>query len=80
MSRKMKRRLVGGVGFAAILTLFGAFVTVPLRSQSAVAGSEAREIRLEIRLHRLRRHTNKLTRAIWAYLAVRERVPLVRIA
>jgi len=49
MSRKMKRRLVGGVGFAAILTLFGAFVTVPLRSQSAVAGSEAREIRLEIR-------------------------------
>ncbi len=50
MSQKMKRRLIGGVGFAAILTLFGAIVAVPLWSQSAVAGDEgAREIVLEVR-------------------------------
>ncbi|NIM00468.1 MAG: hypothetical protein GTN89_06265 [Acidobacteria bacterium] len=46
----MKRRLIGGVGFAAILALFGAIVMVPLWSQSAVAGDEgAREIVLEVR-------------------------------
>ena len=45
----MKRRLIGGVGMAAIVTLFGAIVMVPLWSQSAVAGSEAREIVLEAR-------------------------------
>ncbi len=50
MSRKMKRRLIGGFGFAAILTLFGAIVVFPIWSQSAVAGAgEAREIVIEIR-------------------------------
>ena len=49
MSQKMKQRLIGGVGFAAILTLFGTIVMIPLWSQSAVAGSEAREIVLEAR-------------------------------
>ena len=48
MSQKMKRRLIGGVGFAVILTLFGAIVALPLWSQSAEAGNEAREIVLEI--------------------------------
>ena len=49
MSQKMKRRLVGGVGFAVILTLFGAIVALPLLSQSAVAANDAREIFLEVR-------------------------------
>ena len=49
MSQKMKRRLIGGVGMAAILTLFGAIVFVPLWSQSAVAANDAREIFLEVR-------------------------------
>jgi len=43
-----------------------------------ITGDPDWEIRLEIRLHRIRGHGNKLTRAIWAYLAVRERVPLVQ--
>ena len=49
MSQKMKRRLIGGVGMAAILTLFGAIVMVPLWSQSAIAANDAREIVLEAR-------------------------------
>jgi len=49
MSQKMKQRLIGGVGFAVILTLFGAIVMIPIWSQSAVAGSGAREIVLEAR-------------------------------
>ncbi len=35
------------------------------------------EIRLQIRLHRLRSNANELTRKIWAFLSVRETVPLV---
>jgi DNA-binding transcriptional LysR family regulator len=42
-----------------------------------VTGDPAWEIKLEIRLHRLREHTNKLTRAIWAFLSVRETVPML---
>ena len=34
------------------------------------------DVGLEIRLHRNRRHTNHLTRSIWAFLAVRQEVPL----
>ena len=49
MSQKMKRRLIGGVGMAAILTLFGAIVMVPIWSQSAVAANDAREIVLQAR-------------------------------
>ncbi len=49
MSLKMKRRLIGGVGMAVILTLFGAIAVVPIWSQSAVAGQEMREIVLEAR-------------------------------
>ncbi len=49
MSQKMKRRLIGGVGMAVILTLFGAIVMVPLWSQSAIAANDAREIVLEAR-------------------------------
>ena len=40
-------------------------------------GDASWEIRLEIRLHRLRRNANPLTRAIWSFLAVREQVPLI---
>jgi len=49
VSLKMKRRLIGGVGMAAILTLFGGIVMLPLWSQSAVAANDAREIVLEAR-------------------------------
>ena len=49
MSQKMKRRLIGGVGMTAILTLFGAIVVVPIWSQSALTGKETREIVLEAR-------------------------------
>jgi len=45
----MKRRLIGVVGMAAIFTLFGALVMVPLWSQSAVTADDAREIFLEAR-------------------------------
>ena len=45
----MQRRLIGGVGMAAILTLFGGIVMLPLWSQSAVAANDAREIVLEAR-------------------------------
>ncbi len=41
------------------------------------AGDLAWEIKLEIRLHRLRENANQLTREIWAFLSVREPVPLV---
>ena len=41
-----------------------------------VTGDPAWEIRLEIRLHRLRGHTNRLTCEIWGFLSVREAVPL----
>ncbi len=40
-------------------------------------GNPAWAIRLEIRLHRLRANTNQLTREMWAFLSVRETVPLV---
>ncbi len=40
-------------------------------------GDPAWEIKLEIRLHRLGENANQLTRGIWAFLAVREPVPLV---
>ncbi len=46
--------------------------------QLTVTGDPAWEIRLEIRIHRLSGHTNKLTRAIWSYLAVREPFPLLK--
>ena len=49
MSLEMKRRLIGGVGMTAILTLFAAIAIVPIWSQSAVAGKEMREIVLEAR-------------------------------
>ncbi len=49
MSLEMKRRLIGSVGMAAILTLFAAIVVVPIWSQSAIAGEEMREIVLEAR-------------------------------
>ncbi len=45
----MKHRLIGGVGMAAILTLFGGIVILPLWSQSAAAADDAREIVLEAR-------------------------------
>ncbi len=41
------------------------------------AGEPGWSIDLEIRLHRLARHSNALTRKIWAFLAVREEVPLL---
>lgn len=40
-------------------------------------GTDGLEISLEVRLHRVRSHSNRLTRAIWAFLAVRENVPLL---
>lgn len=40
-------------------------------------GDPAWEVALEIRIHRLRARTNRLTRAMWSYLAVREPVPLM---
>jgi plastocyanin len=49
MSQEAKRRLIGGVGMVAILTLFGSIVAVPLWSESATAASEPREIVLEAR-------------------------------
>jgi DNA-binding transcriptional LysR family regulator len=42
-----------------------------------IAGSPGWCIDLDIRLHRLSTHSNALTRKIWAFLAVREDVPLV---
>ncbi len=42
-----------------------------------VAGDSNWSIALAIRLHRLRRRSNALTRKIWAFLAVREDVPLL---
>lgn len=43
-----------------------------------VTGDPAWEIDLEIRLHRIRGRGNTLTRAIWAYLAVRQPIPLLK--
>lgn len=43
----------------------------------AVTGNPDWQIPLNIRLYRLQDHTNRLTRDIWAYLSVREQVPLV---
>ena len=40
-------------------------------------GEPAWEVELEIRLHRNKEHANHLTRSIWAFLAVRESVPLI---
>ena len=40
-------------------------------------GNPAWEIELEIRLHRQRENANQLTREIWAFLSVREQVPLL---
>lgn len=40
-------------------------------------GDFAWDVKLEIRLHRRREQSNHLTRAIWAFLAVRESIPLV---
>jgi len=49
MSQEAKRRLVGGVGMIAILTLFGSLIAVPLWSESATSVIEPREILLEAR-------------------------------
>lgn len=43
----------------------------------AQTGDPTWEIELQIRLHRLRGNANQLTRKIWAFLSVREPVPLV---
>lgn len=40
-------------------------------------GDPAWEIGLDVRLYRLRENANDLTREIWAFLSVRERVPLM---
>ena len=40
-------------------------------------GEPSMEISLNIRLHRLRRNANQLTRQIWAFLSSREQVPLM---
>ena len=42
-----------------------------------IAGDAEWFVDLDIRLHRLRKHSNSLTRKIWAFLAVREDVPLL---
>ncbi len=39
-------------------------------------GDPAWDVKLEVRLHRNKNHTNHLTRSIWSFLAVRESVPL----
>ena len=44
----------------------------------AVTGRTDWWIPLEIRLHRLRDNTNQLTREIWSFLSVREKIPLVQ--
>ena len=41
-----------------------------------VTGDPAWEVRLEIRLHRMRESTNELTREIWGFLSGREPIPL----
>ncbi len=43
----------------------------------ALAGTAEWFINLDIRLHRISSNTNSLTRKIWAYLAVRENIPLI---
>lgn len=43
----------------------------------AEAGQKNWSIGLDIRLHRTKDHTNPLTRKIWAFLALREEIPLV---
>lgn len=40
-------------------------------------GEPAWNVKLEIRLHRRQEQSNHLTRAIWAFLAIREAIPLV---
>ena len=42
------------------------------RGQLVVLGGAEWEVQLQIRLFRLREHSNRLTRAIWAYLRFRE--------
>ena len=42
-----------------------------------LAGSPDWFVELDVRLHRLRNHSNALTRKIWSFLSVREEVPLV---
>ena len=42
-----------------------------------LAGSSDWFVELDVRLHRLRNHSNALTRKIWSFLSVREEVPLV---
>ena len=43
----------------------------------SVTGDPDWAIALKIRLYRLQEHTNQLTRDIWAFLALREQIPLV---
>lgn len=43
----------------------------------AIAGGPEHEIPLEVRLLRQRRHSNPFTREIWAFLDVRQSVPLI---
>ena len=42
----------------------------------AITGEEAWQVALDIRLYRLPGHTNQLTREIWAFLSLRESIPL----
>ncbi|MGI9372648.1 MAG: LysR family transcriptional regulator, partial [Hyphomicrobiales bacterium] len=43
----------------------------------AVTGNSNLGVAAKIRLYRLKKNTNKLTREIWTFLSSREKVPLI---
>ena len=42
-----------------------------------ITGHKSWKVELDIRLHRHKEHTNKLTRNMWEYLSTRQQVPLL---
>lgn len=76
MSGALRIRARDGAGIA---WLPRSLVTPDLEAGLLVrTGAPALDVDLEIRLYRLRGQTNRHTRSIWAYLAIREPVPLIR--
>ncbi|MEM8871814.1 MAG: LysR substrate-binding domain-containing protein, partial [Pseudomonadota bacterium] len=63
---------------AGVAWLPRSLVAPDLASNALVlTGDPVWVVDLEIRLYRVRDHSNRLTRAIWSFLAVREAIPLI---
>lgn len=63
---------------AGVAWLPRSLVAPDLASNALVlTGDPVWVVDLEIRLYRVRDHSNHLTRAIWSFLAVREAIPLI---